>query len=223
MKVIKKHTPRKYLFTWLMAMKLLMLPTEGLPLPTDSNKLIEKLKARLREEEGLRLKAYKPDASEKHYTIGYGHYGEDVGENEEISEDRAEELLDQDIRSRVEQIRNSIQSFDTFPESMKEALFSSWYRGSLPQSKNTINLINESKFQEASNEFLNNDEYRDRKSGKRKQLGGVIKRMENTSNELKKQGENIKAKGSYYGGATKNQLKELLKKALEQNEENNEE
>lgn len=47
--------------------------------------------------EGLRLKAYKPVKTEKYWTIGYGHYGRDVVQNMTITEERAEELLRQDL------------------------------------------------------------------------------------------------------------------------------
>lgn len=47
--------------------------------------------------EGLRLKAYKPVATEKYYTIGYGHYGADVEKDMTITVERAEELLIQDL------------------------------------------------------------------------------------------------------------------------------
>lgn len=47
--------------------------------------------------EGLRLHAYKPVATEKYYTIGYGHYGPDVSRETSITEKEAEELLKQDL------------------------------------------------------------------------------------------------------------------------------
>ncbi len=47
--------------------------------------------------EGLRLKAYKPIAAEKYYTIGYGHYGADVTKDMVITELQAEELLRKDL------------------------------------------------------------------------------------------------------------------------------
>ena len=47
--------------------------------------------------EGLRLKAYKPVATERYYTIGYGHYGADVSRETIITEERAEELLTKDL------------------------------------------------------------------------------------------------------------------------------
>lgn len=47
--------------------------------------------------EGLRLTAYKPVASEKYWTIGYGHYSKDVTEGMTITEEQAEQLLKQDL------------------------------------------------------------------------------------------------------------------------------
>lgn len=45
--------------------------------------------------EGLRLKAYRCVATEKYYTIGYGHYG--VEADMEITEEEAEKFLVQDL------------------------------------------------------------------------------------------------------------------------------
>ena len=47
--------------------------------------------------EGLRLKAYKPISTEKYFTIGYGHYGEDVKEGMTITQKQAEDLLKKDL------------------------------------------------------------------------------------------------------------------------------
>lgn len=47
--------------------------------------------------EGLRLKAYKPVAAEKYYTIGYGHYGPDVSPNDTITYYEAEQMLMRDL------------------------------------------------------------------------------------------------------------------------------
>lgn len=43
--------------------------------------------------EGCRLQAYKPVATEKYYTIGYGHYGPDVAANAVISQMQADLFL----------------------------------------------------------------------------------------------------------------------------------
>lgn len=48
--------------------------------------------------EQLRCRAYKALPSEKHYTIGYGHYGADVKPNQVITVQQAEELLKKDVQ-----------------------------------------------------------------------------------------------------------------------------
>lgn len=47
--------------------------------------------------EGLRLTSYKAHKSELFYTIGYGHYGADVGMGAVITVQKANELFDKDI------------------------------------------------------------------------------------------------------------------------------
>ena len=47
--------------------------------------------------EGLRLKAYKALPTEKYFTIGYGHCGEDVKEGMRITLKQAEDLLKKDL------------------------------------------------------------------------------------------------------------------------------
>lgn len=154
----------------------------GSVMAEDKDDLLEKLKRTIRKEEGLKLDAYKPDKREKFNTIGYGHYSANVKDGARITKDKAEELLDKDIKSRLTNIRKSIKNYDKYPEETKKALFSSWYRGSLSGSPKTIDLLNKGKYEEASSEFLNNDEYRRRvKEGNMK---GVINRMENTSNQI---------------------------------------
>lgn len=47
--------------------------------------------------EGCVLHSYKVTPEEEYYTIGYGHYGPDVSENEWISLDEAEKYLKSDM------------------------------------------------------------------------------------------------------------------------------
>lgn len=53
--------------------------------------------ALIKKYEGCKLHAYKPVPTEKYYTIGYGHYGADVKEDDIISETYAEALLRLDL------------------------------------------------------------------------------------------------------------------------------
>lgn len=56
--------------------------------------------------EGLRLTAYKPISTEKCYTIGYGHYGEDVKKDMTITKRKAEELLKADLEKFEQGVTN---------------------------------------------------------------------------------------------------------------------
>lgn len=47
--------------------------------------------------EGVRLTAYKPVPTEKFWTIGYGHYGSNVKQGMNITQQQAEEYLKKDI------------------------------------------------------------------------------------------------------------------------------
>lgn len=67
-----------------------------------SDMIIRKLKSF----EGLRLTAYKPVASEKYWTIGYGHYGADVTPGMTITEQRADELFMNDLQRFVCYVNN---------------------------------------------------------------------------------------------------------------------
>lgn len=52
----------------------------------------------IKEQEGLSLKACKAIPSEEYWTIGYGHYGAEVGANQTITEPEAEALLKSDLK-----------------------------------------------------------------------------------------------------------------------------
>lgn len=56
--------------------------------------------------EGCRLTAYKPVPTEKHWTIGWGHYGADVTEGMTITQEQADALLVKDCASSVAAVNN---------------------------------------------------------------------------------------------------------------------
>lgn len=47
--------------------------------------------------EGCRLTAYKPVATERHWTIGWGHYGPDVKQGMTITQAQADAMLEKDM------------------------------------------------------------------------------------------------------------------------------
>tara|TARA_R100001082_G_scaffold1776_1_gene1606 strand:- start:578 stop:5275 length:4698 start_codon:yes stop_codon:yes gene_type:complete len=144
---------------------------------------VEELKQEIREREGFKEEAYKPDPTEEHYTIGYGFYDPNIKENDRMTREEAEERLDKEVNKRIEKIYKDIPGIINFSPSAQKALFSETYRGSLTTegSPKTIALINEGRYMDAGKEFLNNDEYRNAEA-----LGipGIRPRMEAVRDEL---------------------------------------
>ena len=145
------------------------------PNPLNSNEYL----GFIQDKEGFRGTAYKPIDSEEHYTIGWGNYSPDVQEGDTITREEADIQLQKNIDERLVQIRQAIPEFDNLPLEARQHLLGSWFRGSLSGSPKTIGLINEGKWDEASQEFLDNDEYRNTT------LGGVKKRMNATANAMR--------------------------------------
>jgi lysozyme len=136
-------------------------------------------------DEGFRGEAYQLPG-ETEWTIGYGHYGSDVKEGDVITEMEAQVLLGKDVKPLLISINKMIPAFNTFPKYLRGSLFSEHYRGSILQSPKTRKLINEGKFDEAADEFLDNDQYRNAR-----QLGipGIRSRMERLADDLRKHGK----------------------------------
>ena len=63
----------------------------------DNMKMSENGLNLIKKYEGCRLKAYKPVAAEKYWTIGWGHYGADVTEGMVISQEQADQMLLEDM------------------------------------------------------------------------------------------------------------------------------
>tara|TARA_R100001079_G_C4399142_1_gene130638 strand:- start:240 stop:740 length:501 start_codon:yes stop_codon:yes gene_type:complete len=119
-------------------------------------------KSIIRQDEGLRLKPYKAQKDEKYFTIGYGRYGKEVEAMGTITKERAEELLDEDVKKRMKTITQYLPDFYTYPLDLQGAIFSEHYRGSIAQSPKTTKLITQGLFSEAGEEFLNNEQYKNR-------------------------------------------------------------
>jgi GH24 family phage-related lysozyme (muramidase) len=127
--------------------------------------------------------ATKATQGEGKLTIGFGRYGAEEGQT--TTKKEAEQMLLEDVESRIPEIINAIPKFDSFSDELQKALFYEWFRGSLVQSTETRKLINAGKFSEAAKEFLNNDEYRNAKKNKR---SGVIPHFELVAELLNKEG-----------------------------------
>lgn len=76
--------------------------------------------------EGVRLTAYKAVATEKYYTIGYGHYGADVKAGMKITQAQADEYLKADL-AKFEAKVDKYQTQYNFNQNQYDALVSFAY------------------------------------------------------------------------------------------------
>ena len=126
--------------------------------------------------EGLKLEAYKAVPTEKYMTIGYGHYGSDVKEDQKITKKQAEELLKKDLKKFVDGVDKLVTV--KVNSNQFDALVSFAYNCGLGALKDSTLLekLNEGDFQGASKEFE-----RWTKSGG-KELKGLVTRRNKEKN-----------------------------------------
>ena len=132
--------------------------------------------------ESCKLTAYKADKSEKYYTIGWGHYGKDVGKGMKISKERANELFRNDIKYFETSVNSCLKVKVT--QSMFNALVSFTYNVGFSAFKNStlLKYVNKKQFKKASNEFKKWN-----KCGG-KVLNGLVKRRKLEQVEFERQG-----------------------------------
>lgn len=103
--------------------------------------------------EGCSLKAYKPVAAEKYYTIGFGHYGPDVKANETITQAQADALLKQDLANFVAGVNACVKV--PLNSNQFDALVSFAYNCGLPnlEKSTLLQYVNAKEFSKAAQEF----------------------------------------------------------------------
>lgn len=145
---------------------------------------IDNLKEHLIGKEGLKLEAYKLPG-EKYFTIGYGHNGPDVKKGMKITEEQAENFLEKDIQSKINLIEKKLPNFNEYSENLQKFVVDGFFRGDLSGSPKTLKLLKQGNFEEASQEFLRNEEYNEAViSG-----SGVASRMEDISEAMRKESD----------------------------------
>ena len=156
--------------------------SETAPQITQGTSFEDALVSRLIKEEEFKGTAYRATEGETYLTLGYGHYGSDVKEGQTITEEKALELLRQDINERLPAVRKAIPNFDNLSQNLKVEIAQSWFRWGMSGSPETIKLINSGKFKEAATEFLDNEEYR---TARKRGRAGIIPRMEGVADALR--------------------------------------
>lgn len=147
--------------------------------------------------EGCRLYAYKPVATERYWTIGWGHYGPDVKKDMTITQMQADNILLEDLKKYEEAVENLHISLN---ENQFSALVSFAYNCGTGNLKKLVANRNNEQIAEAM--LLYN------KAGG-KVLNGLVKRR-NAERELFLEKVNsaypILKKGSYGSDVKKLQL-----------------
>lgn len=123
-------------------------PPKPVPPPRKTNDAGKKI---IKEEEGCRLEAY--DDGVGVLTIGWGHTGSDVTPGLRITQQRADELFLQDLAKFERGVQDLVKV--RVSENQFGALVSFAYNVGLGAFKEStlLRLVNEAKFQAASNEF----------------------------------------------------------------------
>lgn len=147
----------------------------------------------LTEDEGFipvakKLKKKNPETGEieeeKFFTVGFGDYGPHVKKGEKRTKEQDLPRFQKRVEKRMDYLRDEFPNFGDLSFRVRDSLVSSTYRGSIPGSPKTRELIRMGDLDKAGLEFLDNDEYR----ASLKDLenrGGVVKRMERLSNALR--------------------------------------
>lgn len=122
----------------------------------------EILKGTIKEHEGFSNDVYLDDRGNE--TVGYGQ----TGEYANMPFPKVFDIF-------LKKAQRLTPGFDELPLETQMAVLSATYRGDWGQSLKTRELFNGGLYEEAAKEFLNNDDYRRRKS---QGEDGVTKRME---------------------------------------------
>ena len=149
------------------------------------------LEDELKKREGFMHNTYIPTKGDKK-TIGYGHTGEYATPGNYITKQEGGAILKKDIQDKHRQLIAEYPKFESYPEDVKVPLMSSKFRGSFGKkaSPNTIDFMNQGRYEEAGKEFLNSDEYRKAKAGLNDRAG-IVPRMEKTSYAIKSLGTGL--------------------------------
>lgn len=115
-------------------------------------------------------------------TSGYGDLVtslEEAQQKYQLTEEQASADLNVHIEEKKSLLKSLIPNVDQLSPRLQNALLVETFRGSVPQSKKTIKLLNQGKLKEASAEFLNNAEYMSENTS-----SGIKSRMKEVSDAM---------------------------------------
>jgi GH24 family phage-related lysozyme (muramidase) len=173
----------------------------------ENQDFFQKIKTNLAEEEGIRDFVYKD--SKGKWTTGIGHLIGDgslesldnspfrnverrnsgslksdvIQEGRRLNDNEINMLFEVDVDRIYDKAKDLTPNWRGLSDNAKAAIISATYRGDWGVSPKTRKLFSEGKFDQASDEFLNNDDYRESK----KRNTGVYRRMERIAKALKEE------------------------------------
>ena len=127
---------------------------------------------RVVEEEGYVPEVYKDTKGIT--TYGVGQTGKYMGMS-----------FDETFQDHLAQAKKLVPVFDTLPEEVQAELVQAAYRGDLGGSPNALKKLNAGDYEGFAQEFLNNKEYKDKKTS-----SGIKKRMEKVASTVASLSEN---------------------------------
>jgi GH24 family phage-related lysozyme (muramidase) len=104
--------------------------------------------------EGCRLTAYKVTSSEKYYTIGWGHYASDIRVGQTITQQQADNFLNQDLQKFIKGVNDCVHVPIT--QYQFDALVSLCYNIGIGafQSSTLVQALNKHDYSGAASQFL---------------------------------------------------------------------
>jgi hypothetical protein len=159
--------------------------------------------------EGIRTGVYDPNPRDDIYepTIGVGFYMLDDNAREDftkalpgidfdkvllgeqkLTKGQAQKLFALDLPIYEAKARRLFRDFDSYPEYLRQALFDTGYQGTM--GPKTRKLINEGKWDEVAEEYLDHNGY---KTAKERGMLGIKTRMDENASRMNQYSEELKA------------------------------
>ena len=149
----------------------------------------QKLVDRIVELEGFIPEAKMAFKTDRHPTIGYGQSDSNVKLGQKTTQKQAEKNLKEKlIPEKIKTAKRLFPNFDEFSDPLKIEIVQGVFRGDFKKEHKTVKLINQNKWEEASEEFLNHKEYeKAKKEGKNSDRRGIVDRLEDISKAINKE------------------------------------
>lgn len=142
----------------------------------------------------VELEGYIPEAemafkTDRFPTIGYGQSDSTVKLGQKTTQKQAEKnLREKLIPEKIKTAKRLFPDFDEFSDPLKIEIVQGVFRGDFKKEHDTVKLINQKKWDEASVEFLNHAEYEEAKRlGRRSDRRGIVPRLEAISQAIKEE------------------------------------